>query len=390
MSTLRLSKSLEQIRAELYARMEAVQDEYAAQGWLPQRLNLNKGIARGLIELFAWGLWQLYQLLEQVFQQAVPANATGDFLDLHAEQIELARKQATQARGTVTFHRAATSASGGTDTPNVRIPAGRIVRTLPDGRGMVYRYVTEADAVLPAGAGAVAVTARAEEYGAAANAAPGQIVELATPVPGIGAVSNAAGWLAEEGADAESDALLRRRYSLAWQARAGITSAAYKAAALSVTGVVDVYVDDQHPRGEGTVDVVVKGAAGQPTEQLLQAVRAAIATQIRINHDVVVKAPTPVGVDVAMELELLSGDADATVLAARAWVEALFKGDQPEVPAFGIGHDVVRDRMAAGIVSIAGVKRIGWASPVGDVDIPADGLATLTSLTVTARWVTEV
>ena len=55
--SIRLSKDISTIRAGLFERIEAVQDEYAAKGWLPARLNLNKGIARGIIELFAWGLW---------------------------------------------------------------------------------------------------------------------------------------------------------------------------------------------------------------------------------------------------------------------------------------------------------------------------------------------
>lgn len=62
----RLSKSIGDIRSGLFARIEAVQDEYAAKGWLPARLNLNKGIARGFIELFAWGLWQLYNFLDRI------------------------------------------------------------------------------------------------------------------------------------------------------------------------------------------------------------------------------------------------------------------------------------------------------------------------------------
>ncbi len=179
-----MSLRLGDIRAGLFARIEQVQDEYAAKGWLPGRLNLNKGVVRGLIELFAWGLWQLYQLLETVHRQAVPLDATGDWLSLHASQIDETRKAATKAVGNILFLRSET-ASG-----NIRIPAGRIVRTRTDGEGNVYRYVTTAVAVLPEGQTSVAVPVEAEEYGAASNAAQGQICELATPVPGIGGVTN--------------------------------------------------------------------------------------------------------------------------------------------------------------------------------------------------------
>ena len=109
----------------------------------------------------------------------------------------------------------------GADTDrNIPIPAGTIVRTLPDGKGEVYRYVTTADAVLPAGSDTVTVPAQSETYGAAANAGTGQICEIVTPVDGVGGVTNKADWLTLEGADAENDVSLRKRYRLAWMAQA--------------------------------------------------------------------------------------------------------------------------------------------------------------------------
>ncbi|WP_304736670.1 baseplate J/gp47 family protein [uncultured Desulfovibrio sp.] len=381
--SIRLSKDISEIRAGLFERIEAVQDEYAARGWLPARLNLNKGIARGIIELFAWGLWQLYKFLEVVHRQAIPLEATGEWLDTHAAQVDEKRKPATKARGNVLFLR-------GDGTGNIRIPAGRIVRTLPDGKGDIYRYVTDELAVLPEGAASVAVPATAEEYGRGANAAVGQICDLATPVEGILGVTNTADWLLEEGADAENDASLQRRYVLAWQSKAGVTRAAYEAAALSVPGVVDVYVADQHPRGEGTVDVVVMGTAGMPTEKLLTDVRAALDAAIVINHDLLVRAPEPVNVTVRAVLELLSGDADAIRAEAESWVRSMFSyGDDPAIPRFSIGRDVVRDRLASGLVSIAGVKRIRWESPAGDVEIPTGGLAVLEALDLQTVWAEE-
>lgn len=381
--SVNLSRSISEIRSGLFARIEAVQDDYAAKGWLPSRLNLNKGIARGIIELFAWGLWQLYHFLSVVHKQAIPLESTGDWLDTHAAQVDETRKPATRARGNVLFLR-------GDRAGNIRIPAGRIVRTQPDGKGDIYRYVTDELAVLPDGAASVAVPATAEEYGQGANAAVGQICELVTPVEGIAGVTNTADWLTEEGADEESDASLRRRYVLAWQRKAGVTRSAYEAAALSVPGVMDVYVADQHPRGEGTVDVVVQGSAGLPTEGLLADVRAALDEAIVINHDLLVKAPTPVPVRVRAVLELISGDEDAITARTENRVRALFAaGDDPDIPRFSIGKDVVRDRLASGIVTLSGVKRIRWESPAEDVDIPADGLAVLEALDLQTVWVAE-
>ena len=147
---------------------------------------------------------------------------------------------------------------------------------------------------------------------------------------------------------------------------------------------------DQHPRGEGTVDVVVMGTAGMPTEKLLTDVRAALDAAIVINHDLLVRAPEPVNVTVRAVLELLSGDADAIRAEAESWVRSMFSyGDDPAIPRFSIGRDVVRDRLASGLVSIAGVKRIRWESPAGDVEIPAGGLAVLEALDLQTIWAEE-
>ena len=383
MSDIKLSKSLGDIRAALFARIESVQDEYAAKGHLPARLNLNKGVIRGLLELYCWGQWQLYNFLNTVHKQAIPLDSSGQWLDTHAAQVDVTRKAAARAEGAVRFFRGELSG-------NVRISAGRIVRTKPDGTGAVYRYVTDAPAVLPDGADSVPVPVTAEEYGAGANASAGRICELATPVEGIGGVTNTADWLTAEGANEESDVSLRRRYVLAWKSKAGVTRAAYEAAALSVSGVADVFVADQHPRGEGTVDVVVQGVAGMPTARLLEDVRAALDTAIVINHDLLVRAPAPVSVDVSLTLELLSGDEAGTLAAAENWIRALFSySDDADVPRFSIGKDVIRDRIASGLVTLPGVKRVIWDSPAADVEASPISLAILESLTVKALWVEE-
>ena len=382
-SSPRLSKDIADLRASLFARIESVQDEYAARGWLPSRLNLNKGVVRGILELFCWGQWQLYNFLNTIHKQAIPLDSSGDWLDTHAAQVDVSRKAATRAEGTVLFLR-------GEMSGNVSIPVGRIVRTRPDGTGTVYRYVTTARGVLPEGADAIAVPVVSEDYGTGANAAVGQICELVTPVEGISGVTNTADWLTSEGSATESDTSMRRRYVLAWQARAGITRAAYEAAALSVSGVADVYVADQHPRGEGTVDVVVQGAAGMPTEKLLDDVRAALDATIVINHDLLVREPEPVPVAVSLTLELLSGDAAGTLAAAENWIRSLFSySDDTDVPRFSIGRDVIRDRIASGIVTLPGVKRILWESPAADVEVSPISLGLLESLTLKAVWVEE-
>lgn len=381
-----ISRSLEDIRQDIYERIAAKQEEYVAAGWLPARLNLNKGVARGLIELWAWGLYQLYLFIALVLKQAFPDTATGAWLDLHCKQVSVTRKPATKASGIVYFTRA--EAAG-----NVPIPAGRIVKTKPDGAGNVYRFVTLEDVVLLAGAVEVAVAVEAEEYGQGANATAGQISEIATVIDGVDGVENRADWLRSEGADIENDDSLRLRYVLAWQQLNGCTKHAYRAWALSVSGVVAARVRDQHPRGQGTVDVVVKGTAGIPTQTLIGAVDAKINgagddDELRpINDDVLVKAPTAVPVAAVGELELTHGTAAEILLDAEARLRALFEdGSTVEgITPLQIGQDVPLDRLTWPMM-IDGVKKVNWISPAADVVVAADGLAVLQSVELSYVW----
>ena len=381
----RISRTIDAIRSDIYLRLEAVQDAYAAKGWLPRRLNLNKGVVRGLIELFAWGQFQLYTLLQTVLKQAVPYYATASWADIHAQSVELSRREATRAVGLVRFFR------NPEHTGNVPIRAGRIVRTLPDGAGEVYRYVTTEDAVLPSDAEYVDVPVESESYGASANASAGMICELATPVPGVSGVSNVRGWLTSEGADAETDEQLMERYRLRWAANNGCTKYAYMDWALSVPGVVSVSILDQHPRGQGTVDVVVRGSAVIPTDALLARVREAIAPNTPINDDWLVKGPTPVPVTLSGTLEYVTGDPDWLVATASNRLRALFADSSAytDITPLQIGQDVTLSLLTHVVMGVEGVKSVRWAAPVADIIVDKAGMAVLESLSLRAVHVGE-
>lgn len=395
MSTLRLSKTLDEVRTMVFGHIEDVQEEYIAKGWIPRRLNLNKGVVRGLLEVVCWGLYQLYQFLASVFIQAAPKNCTDEqWMEWHCEQVEAPRKLATKAEGLVVFSRSGTSG-------NLPIKAGRIVRTDPDGAGDIYRYVTSEDTVIAAGQSEVAVPVVAEEYGAKANATTGQIIEMVTPVTGIEAVTNEADWLTREGTDLETIDQMKERYQVRWLGNNGVSKYAYKSWALSVTGCVAATILDQHPRGQGTVDVIVKGAAGIPTTSLLDDVRAAVNRGAMpddtepgtpINDDWDVRAPTAVPITINAELVLIPGTHEETVKQETTKrIQALFKDPSTVsgVSPLQIGVDVPRDLLISVIKPVLGVKKINWTLPTEDVAVGTDGLATLQSLNLTAAEATE-
>lgn len=323
-----IEKTLDDVRNDLFSQISSVQQA----GYLPGFLNLNRGVVRGLIELWAWGLYQLYAFLASVLKQAFASTATGLWLVLHAAQVDLIPKAATKAKGTVYFTR--TGSSG-----NVNIPAGKIVKTLPDGEGNVYRFVTTVPVVLQDGQTEIAASVEAEEYGAGSNVVTGQITEIVTVIPGVDAVENRLSWLESEGTDKEKDEPLRQRYFLAWKALSGVTKYAYESWALSVTGVVSVKILDQHPRGEGTVDVIIKGTAGIPTQALIDAVDAVVQEERPINDNVEVKGPTAVNINIDAELELVFGTPADIVSEVENRINALFLGSTSIV-----GYRSDRDR----------------------------------------------
>lgn len=382
----RISRTVDAIRSDIYLRLESVQDAYAAQGFLPRRLNLNKGVIRGLIELFSWGQFQLYALMQRVLQQAVPYYATGKWADLHAQSVGLTRHSATKARGVVRMYRNDQVGIG-----NLRIQAGKLVRTLPDGTGEIYRYVTTEDAVLPSERAYVDVLVESETYGASANASAGQICELVTPVFGIARVDNIRDWLVHEGADEETDTHLAERIRLRWMANNGCTKYAYESWALSVPGVSSVTVLDQHPRGQGTVDIVVRGSAVLPTEALLTRVREAIAPNVPINDDWLVKAPIAKPCTIIGDMLYATGDPERLLEAAQARIRALFadKSPYPDIEPLQIGQDVTLSLLTYVVMGVEGIKAVRWMSPEGDLAVAKDSLAVLERLNLSAVLVGE-
>lgn len=381
---LGLAKTLAEVRADMFARLDEVQADYAAQGWLPAALNLNRGPARGLIELANWGRFKVNQDVTALIPQCFAAYATGSWLDLHAADVLLTRKPALQAAGQVLFTRQNTSG-------NLKIPAGRLVRTKPDGLGEVYRFVTTAEVIMAEGAASAAAGVTAETYGQAANVTAGAICEIVTAIGGVDGVTNPAGWLTTEGADEESDDSLRRRIFLQWRAISGLNKYFYESLALSVPGVAVVKILDQHPRGQGTVDVIIMGAAGLPTAGLIDQVAAVIEENRPQNDNVLVLAPETVPVDLDITLRLTSGDPAAICAEAEGRLRALFAAPAKSlgVELLGIGEDLTPSRIIYEAMKSAGVKSVAVSRPAAEVVVPQGGLAVLRSLTISSELVEE-
>lgn len=87
------------------------------------------------------------------------------------------------------------------------------------------------------------------------------------------------------------------------------TEDAFVNAAESVTGVLFAHADCDHPRGQGTVDIIVTGTAGEATEGLLKSVQEAVDKIAGPYDNILVKSSVTVDQDI--ELTITTGSADS-------------------------------------------------------------------------------
>ncbi len=375
-----LTRKISDLRSRIYGHMDISLDEYAASGHLPRRPSLNKGVLRGLIEIYAWGQYQVYRVLNRILQQAVPGTSTGKWLDVHADGVGITRLPALKAVGRIRFYR---SSSAG----NIPIAKNKIVRTAADSRGRYHRYVTTESGVIEAAAEYTDIVCIAEEYGAAENVAAGEITELVTPIPGVARIENYADWLINEGADIETDEQLRERYRLRMMGDSGVTKYAYAHWAMTVPGVMSVSILDRHPRGQGTVDIVVVGAAGIPTPALLAEVEKAIAPGAPINDDWMVIPPEAVDCAIVGELEYVSGDPERIIRACKDRILQLFSPTREDDHRLGIGQDVTLDLLTWAVMSTDMIKNVTWSAPLADIPVAPAAMARLLSTDFTVKQV---
>lgn len=250
---------------------------------------------------------ELVQLLRTVLNNLFVSHASGTWLELKAADFSKKKKRAVKTQGYITLRRSM-------DGEAVRIPKATIFKTFKDINGDELRFLTMEDTVMQATATSVRILVEAEKEGARYNVPVGQISKSLTHLEGIDNIKNEDDWIKQEGSDIEDDESLRNRTLNAWAELSSRPIAdKYKNVCESVEGVLFVTVNDLHPRGQGTIDIVVTGAAGEATEALLDKVRAQ-ANSIRGEYDnILVKSSETVAQDIAVILTVSDAVADGDV-----------------------------------------------------------------------------
>ena len=224
-------------------------------------------------------MWLLGFVSGTVLPNFFVKTATGNWLEMLAWQVNVARKGSTKAIGVIQFTR---NAPGGT----LAVPAGTLIQS-PAINGHVYQLVTTAEGQFSDGRMQLDIPVEAVEAGVGFNLAPGYYAILPVPVQGIAQVTNGESWLTTPGADPEPDDELRLRTRNQFSAvNQWHTDAVYRAMIAAFPGVRPdgVYFEHGAPRGPGSANAFVLFDAGVPADTYLEQINAHIRDEGNHGH----------------------------------------------------------------------------------------------------------
>ena len=326
------------------------------------------GVFYTLLEKCNQAVADLYTLLRNIAPQMYLDTASGEWLDLKAADYGVLRRQEQKTIGLVRFCRHIPG-------PNVVIPPGAVVTTETDRFGDRLKYGTTSQAVLEEGALMVEVEVISEFAGSVYNVGSDQIKKLLTNVPGVDYLTHDEEWISREGTDTEPDESLRRRARDRWsQLSQGAGDEAYVSWAQEIPGVVAVNVDSQHPRGQGTVDVIITGAAGIPSDDLVSRVQEHLDAKKSLVADLLVIKPEPVPVDFDVMLYLHPdyGDEQEAKAEAENVLDIMFKygdAEHGEIKQISTEYGLLLDQVRLNLLNIDYVVKLGINSPGEDVTV---------------------
>lgn len=316
---------------------------------------------------------ELLKLARVILNNMFIRHAEGKWLELKAAEFSKSRKAAIKTQGYITINRS------NSDTA-LTITKGHIFKTKPDASGTELKYYAVADTLIPAGTRTGKVLVEAEKAGTQYNVSENQITVSMIYLEGIENITNDQDWIYLEGADEESYSSLRTRTLGSWEELSVNTTAGkLKSVVESLPGVMCAYVDDQHPRGQGTVDVIVIGTAGAASAELIQQAQQAIDT-LRDNYeDYLVKPGEIVYQDVDITLHLKTGTSttDVADVAKTLISSAMRLSNRSEFNLFL--QDDIRYILKS---NIPGYRKTVFTSPATDVELAQDKVIMLGNITV--------
>lgn len=229
---------------------------------------------------------QLKQLAVDLINSAFMKHCPDDWVEIRAADYSKTLDEGEKTEGYLTITRKDTSQAA-------RIARGHPFRTTPDAYGGYLRFYALEDTILPANQATQKVLVQAEEIGAAYNVEAGKITVSMVHIEGDATVTNEENWITNEGKEKENVEHLRKRCI---NSRALIAERTIdrklKSTVEEVPGVAVAYIDSQHPRGQGTVDIIVTGNSGTASPELIEDVEEAVEPLTGSYGDYLVKSST--------------------------------------------------------------------------------------------------
>lgn len=317
------------------------------------------------------------EFLRGVLNNMFLSHASGVWLDLKAADYSKKRKKTQKTRGLVTLSRLNDQGEA------VKIEKGHVFKTILDVNGEELRFFAIESAVLQKGARSVDIMVEAETEGARYNVPEGQITRSLTFLNGVDEITNGPDWIKQEGSDTEDDDGLKTRALRAWsELAARPIEDTFVNAAEGVEGVLFAQADCDHPRGQGTVDVIVTGTAGEATEGLLEKVREAVDKIAGPYDNILVKSSVAINQDIEIVLTTsdVSGDDEITerIESILASLLAVRKGRK----FYELNRSDINFAIRSGYSAASNVEIV---EPAEDVKLERDKVIVLGAVTVTIR-----
>lgn len=303
---------------------------------------------------------------EWLKKQSFPQTAIGDYLDMHAQTRGLERANAVRATGQICFE------IDEVRDQELTVGAGTVCMN-----SVGVEFITTEDAVIHAGNTYCLVASEAREGGSFGNVPAYSILYMSLAPVGIVRCYNPEAF--SGGTERETDEALRTRVMASYaNLPNGSNIAFYEQEALNTEGVTAACVLPRK-RGLGTVDIIVSGPKGIPSDNLISRLTENLQKQREICVDIDVLPPTTVSLEVSVEIDVTPGYDEAKVIRAVSdSIEALFDGKM-------LGKDVLLAKLGSVIYDVDGVENYAIQTPKEDILIEYDELPVLDAITVKRR-----
>jgi uncharacterized phage protein gp47/JayE len=352
-------------------------EELKAEGF--KITNMTKGgIFYTLLMICLTVYIDIVKLLRVVISGLFIFSADGSWLKFKATDYSKRIKEALQTQGDITLSRPAAGSA-------ITIPLGHIFKTKMDADGNEFRFIVQKTTILTESMTAIKVPVMAEKSGAAYNLPEDSITKSLTHLEGGLTITNTADWITREGSDEEEQESFRSRVQNSW-AEVGALPIRdkYKNVAEGVQGVLMATVDDMHPRGQGTVNIIITSTQGTATQSLIDTVLVAVEAIKAPYDNLLVKSATVQTQNIACTITVPKTFAiEGGDLALETKAEKVIRDSMlltqtrklNELILFDLGYNLKR--------KIPNIKKAEFTTPTADVILPIDQVVVIGTVDVT-------